>query len=899
MLQKLVELLEKSYEEMRELKEETKELKQKVTEQTLAIAKQDDLIGNLSEKATQQGSLIKELQQELRDATAELTEARVQLEAFTAAASSTAASSSRATYAEIARTPPGSTPSNIRTLSSGMTTPSTATDTLFCTIDCSRVSVEESYKVTAGEIRSTLEREMRTEQDSANWRCRAVTRDPKDPARVRIMCRDEKEQQKIKHVAETKLPEGTRVLRDDLHRIRVDNVSRDAVLDQAGVELPNVAELLSNQNDARVTKVAWLSDRFLKQHGSIVVYLEKASEARRLLADGFFLAGELSGRTAPFLRSERPNQCFNCQGIANHKAYQCNKPQLNVRKRGEVHDSLMNDEEIEDAAVIAIQEPQARLIKGRLLTTPMSHHKWTKMVPSVWKEEGRWAIRSMLWVAKDLDAEQVPVESSDMTAALVRISDRVLLVVSVYVEGLDGQTLIGTCNALSKLIQDARHKEGGVVDVAIMGDFNRHDQLWGGDDVSMVRQGEGDAIVNLMNEFSLRSLLPRGTKTWQGGEHESTIDLVLASDELADEVIRCGIYETEHGSDHRTVDTVFNATVPFLEQPKRLLFKNAPWKKINERITEKLDKLPVEGTVQQSTDRLMSVVLEVVHALTPRAKPSPYAKRWWTSDLTQLRQVYTHWRNKARSARRAGCIATQLEATAKAAAKQYHDAIRQQKKSHWDEFMADNDNIWKAAKYLKSGDESAFGKVPQLVRADNTTTTTVEEQAEELLSTFFPPLPDEIQDEAEESQRGPVPMPEITMEEVERQLCRAKSWKAPGEDGLPVAVWKEIWPSVRNRVLSLFQASLDEGVLPDQWRHAKIIPLKKPGKENYAVAKTWRPISLLSTLGKILEAVIAERISYAVETFGLLPTNHFGARKQRSAEQALLLLQEQIYNAWR
>jgi hypothetical protein len=31
----------------------------------------------------------------------------------------------------------------------------------------------------------------------------------------------------------------------------------------------------------------------------------------------------------------------------------------------------------------------------------------------------------------------------------------------------------------------------------------------------------------------------------------------------------------------------------------------------------------------------------------------------------------------------------------------------------------------------------------------------------------------------------------------------------------------------------------------------------------------------------------------------LLPTNHFGARKKRSAEQALLLLQEHIYNAWR
>ena len=41
-----------------------------------------------------------------------------------------------------------------------------------------------------------------------------------------------------------------------------------------------------------------------------------------------------------------------------------------------------------------------------------------------------------------------------------------------------------------------------------------------------------------------------------------------------------------------------------------------------------------------------------------------------------------------------------------------------------------------------------------------------------------------------------------------------------------------------------------------------------------------------------------ERILHAVKTYRLLLTNHFGARKQRSAEQALLLLQEQIYTAW-
>jgi hypothetical protein len=34
----------------------------------------------------------------------------------------------------------------------------------------------------------------------------------------------------------------------------------------------------------------------------------------------------------------------------------------------------------------------------------------------------------------------------------------------------------------------------------------------------------------------------------------------------------------------------------------------------------------------------------------------------------------------------------------------------------------------------------------------------------------------------------------------------------------------------------------------------------------------------------------------SVETFSLLPANHFGARTERSAEQTLLLLQEHIYN---
>jgi hypothetical protein len=100
----------------------------------------------------------------------------------------------------------------------------------------------------------------------------------------------------------------------------------------------------------------------------------------------------------------------------------------------------MNDNDIQDATVLAIQEPQARRIQDRLLTTPIGHHKWIKMVPTT-EREGRWAIRSMLWVKKEVEAEQVPIDSPDVTAAVVRLPDRLVFTASVYVPGGDTQAL--------------------------------------------------------------------------------------------------------------------------------------------------------------------------------------------------------------------------------------------------------------------------------------------------------------------------------------------------------------------------------------------------------------------------------------------------------------------------
>jgi hypothetical protein len=107
----------------------------------------------------------------------------------------------------------------------------------------------------------------------------------------------------------------------------------------------------------------------------------------------------------------------------------------------------------------------------------MGHPRWVKMVPTVWRE-GRWPIRSILWVNRDVEAEQIPIETADMTAAILRLPERLVLVVSVYVPGGDAQTLQGTCNDLRQVISDVSGQASRPVDVVVVGDFNRHDQLW-------------------------------------------------------------------------------------------------------------------------------------------------------------------------------------------------------------------------------------------------------------------------------------------------------------------------------------------------------------------------------------------------------------------------------------
>jgi len=96
------------------------------------------------------------------------------------------------------------------------------------------------------------------------------------------------------------------------------------------------------------------------------------------------------------------------------------------------------------------------------------------------------------------------------------------------------------------------------------------------------------------------------------------------------------------------------------------------------------------------------------------------------------------------------------------------------------------------------------------------------------------------------------------------------------------------------------QASFELEYFPQRFRSAGVVVLRKPGKtvKQQQTAGGWRPISLLSAVGKLIEAAIARRITDAAESQGLLPEGQMGNRKNRSTELAVRLVTEAVRTAW-
>ena len=182
--------------------------------------------------------------------------------------------------------------------------------------------------------------------------------------------------------------------------------------------------------------------------------------------------------------------------------------------------------------------------------------------------------------------------------------------------------------------------------------------------------------------------------------------------------------------------------------------------------------------------------------------------------------------------------------------------------------------------------------------------STVQEKTELLYEQFYPSTEadlSDIRDTTFTDSTGVTPLRsecKATIEEVEQAIRQQRAGKAPGKDELPADFLKAMGRPITEAITSLLDACWNTGYYPERFREARTIVLKKPGKESYSEPKAWRPIALLSTIGKVMETVTARRIQRLAEDHQLLPSAQMGARPGRSVETALELLVGQIHEVW-
>ncbi|KAL6152343.1 hypothetical protein ACJQWK_05935 [Exserohilum turcicum] len=575
--------------------------------------------------------------------------------------------------------------------------------------------------------------------------------------------------------------------------------------------------------------------------------------------------------------------------------------QYNVRKsRDIVMATLLRDPRIHEYDILAIQEPW----RNPYMAT--THHPAKDVFhlcyPVAADEEG--PARVCFFVNKRIDHNRwrFKEHSRDVCSLVIEPSRDQQEQQSVAIHNI--YNAVGGGGPIGSTLVDVRAvlEKHSSNEQILLGDFNLHHPLWGGQNVRHI-DPQAEDLIAIIEDFDLSNTLAAGTITYEEAARQTTIDLCLVTVGLVDRMIRSEVdRDLDHDSDHLPISTVLNMTVQSMQETTK---RN--WKRMNEKtyledlkatlppLRRPTTKLALDNYVRDVT----TAIKTAAEKATPQVCISARAREGWTAECkTVLAEAKRLKRRHSQHGTEETWQAYREARNHKA--RVIRKAMTQMHRDRVEEAAQSPEKLWKLATWAKTRDRVAPRVTPAIRHP--TTEHEVTEPADKATlfrHAFFPAPPAaDLTDIQDAEYSGQIEFPAVTEKEVRDAIRAAAPFKAPGPDSIANRTLQVGERLITEHLTRIVNCSLRLGYCPSHFRESTTVVLRKPGKDNYTVPKAYRPIALLNTVGKVMDAVIARRLSHLVETQHVLPDTHMGGRRMRSTEHALHAVTSRIYQAW-
>lgn len=472
----------------------------------------------------------------------------------------------------------------------------------------------------------------------------------------------------------------------------------------------------------------------------------------------------------------------------------------------------------------------------------------------------------LLAIRKDVNFIQHPIPTdphNEYVAATLKCMNMQFTVIAAYIPP--------RANFNIERLQDIMRSTP--VPHIITGDFNAHHPAWGG--VRSTARGRQLFDFALSNNLLF---LNDGQATYYQGARSSALDISMISADLSASTTWSVDIET-HGSDHLPT---YIEVCGFSLASQRHKVRYTNWEAFADAV-EKQDL---------SNLNYDSFIAAVAHAQTLHTRVLHLPKVYSAVDAEyeKLRAIRRRAERRARKT-----LSRDDIRTSRRAQKHVQRHLDKLERRKWTSFCAKLDprkplsKVWSIVRSLRS-QPSQLHPFECVALNANTTCLHVAEtfcskmiaplaapSLQNVLPTFVPSPNTSFLDEL------------FTMEELQAALAVTNKRSCPGPDHVSYTSLSRLGRKAKTQLLTIYNNSWIAGSLVESWKTARVIPVLKPGKPSIDL-NAYRPIALLSCVGKLMEKMVHSRLTWDLTNRGIYPPSMSGFRKGRSSIDNVIAL---------